>query len=655
MTVNVLETSDSARKSIANLMKEAFKKCLSPPPKLNLVEWADRYRFLPDNSAESGRWKTERVEVARQPMLSVTDPLVQEVTVMCCIQLMKTELMLNTALYYMHQEPSPILYCAPKKDMAEAWSKERLVKSVNATPVVADIFSDNRRGEGNTITQKQFVGGQISIVSARNPADLAMRAVRILLFDECDKYPANAGAGEGGSGGEGDPIAIAWGRATTYGKRAKKITACSPTVDGKSRIQNEYLKSNMCVFNQRCPHCNHCKVLSWLDVKIPRNKNKEFIHNKAVIVCSECGAIWSESDRLKSIREGYWESLRPEITYHHGYKASALVSPFLSVKDLAKEFCNAQSNPEALKAFYNTRMAEPWKEVGEQPDWRRLYENRESYPMKEIPDGALILTAGFDIQKDYFVYEVVGWGRKKESWSIDAGMIQGSIETEEGKIALTNFLDRTYANSKGVMVPIMKACIDSGYNTQEVYSFCRQYGSDRVAPIKGDDRLSSIIGTPRPVDVTIDGKRFSRGIMLWHVGSSVIKEQLYRWLTTKRPTDDELKENNRYPTGYCHFPQYDEEFFKQLTAEQYVKQTDKKGFFKYVWEKTRKDNHYLDCRVYARAASTMLQMDRMIEADWVDLEKIWLPDPSRVDTHVTLNDDGIRRDRMRKGTWIKRR
>jgi len=48
-------------------------------------------------------------------------------------------------------------------------------------------------------------------------------------------------------------------------------------------------------------------------------------------------------------------------------------------------------------------------------------------------------------------------------------------------------------------------------------------------------------------------------------------------------------------------------------------------------------------------------MDRMIEADWVDLEKIWLPDPSRVDTHVTLNDNGIRRDRMRKGTWIKRR
>jgi len=177
--ISVLDTSPEAKIKIEKMIRNTFKKCLSPPPKLNLVEWADTYRYLPDNSAEAGRWKTDRVHAARQPMLSVSDPDVQEVTVMSCIQFMKTELMLNTALFYMHQEPSPIMYVAPKKETAEAWSKERLVKSVNATPVVSDIFTNNRRGEGNTITQKQFAGGQISIVSARNPTDLAMRACRV--------------------------------------------------------------------------------------------------------------------------------------------------------------------------------------------------------------------------------------------------------------------------------------------------------------------------------------------------------------------------------------------------------------------------------------------------------------------------------------------
>lgn len=652
---NILQTSEGAKKRITLELTNILVRSLKPPPKLNLVEWADKFRYLPDNSAESGRWKTSRVEAARQPMLSISDKLCQEVTVMSCIQFMKTELMINVSLFYIHQEPSPMMYVAPKKETAEAWSKERFVKSVNATPVVSNVFSHNRRGEGNTILQKQFSGGQLSIVSARNPTDLAMRACRIMLFDEVDKYPLNVGAGEGGSGGEGDPINVAWGRATTYGKRAKKIIACSPTVQGKSRIEEEYFKSNMSVFYQPCPHCDHAKVLTWLDVHIPRDeKTKAFHHDKAAIRCEECGTLWNESDRHKSIRNGYWVATKPEITWHHGYKVSSLASPFTPVVKLAKEFSDAQGNPESLKAFYNTRMAETWKEVGEQPDWKRLYERREDYPMSSIPEGALMITCGVDVQKDYLIYEVVGWGRKKRSWSIEKGVIQGSIEEDSTKDALSQFFDRTFKNQVGVEVPIMKANIDSGYNTQEVYSFCRQYGSDRVVPVKGEDSVKSILTTPRPVDVTVNGKRHSRGMMLWGVGSSVIKEQIYRWLNAVKPTDSELAAGAEYPTGYSHFPQYDEEYFKQLTAEQYIKQTDKYGFSKYIWEKIRKDNHLLDCRVYARSASAMLQIDRMNEEDWLQLER---------DYAIPLDEIKVERERAkitaqksvrRKGNWMKR-
>ena len=621
--ISVLDTSPEAFKKIKLSVKDVMKKCLSPPPKLNLVEWADTYRFLPDNSAESGRWSTDRVEAARQIYLSISNSDVQEVTIMSCIQFMKTEAMLNTAMFYMHQEPSPIMYVAPKKETAEAWSKERLVKSVNATPVIKDIFTNNRRGEGNTITQKQFKGGQISIVSARNPTDLAMRACRIMLFDECDKYPVNVGSGEGGSGGEGDPITVAWGRATTYGKRAKKITACSPTVEGKSRIEQEYKNSNMSVFYQPCKHCGHEKVLTWVDVLIPRNDDKSFNHQEAKICCSECGTLWNESDRMWSIRNGFWKATKPEITWHHGYKVSSLASPFTPVTVLAKEFSDAQNNPEKLKAFYNTRMAETWREVGEQPEWERLYERRENYPESVIPDGGLLITCGIDVQKGYMLYEIVAWGRKKESWSIENGMIDGDITDHETKTRLSDFLDRTFLNSKGIEIPLMKTCIDSGYLTNEVYAFCREHGSHTVIPVKGDDNLKTVLGTPSMVDVTVSGKRFSRGMQLWRVGSSVIKEQVYRWLNARKPTDEELLKGRGFPSGYSHFPMYDEEFFKQMTAEVYTKTTDNRGFFKYIWEKMRKDNHFLDCRVYNRAASAMLQIDRMNEGNWLELEQTY--------------------------------
>jgi phage terminase large subunit GpA-like protein len=604
-------------RNLRRRLEDAIKANLKPPPKLNLVEWADTFRYLPDNSAEAGKWRTDRVEAARAPMLAITNPDVQEVTVMCCIQLMKTELMLNAALYYMHQEPSPIMYVAPKTETAEAWSKERLVKSVTATPAVRDIFSSNRRGQGNTILQKQFPGGQISIVSARNPTDLAMRACRIMLFDECDKYPMNVGAGEGGSGGEGDPIQVAWGRATTYGRRAKKITACSPTVEGRSRIHQEYLKSNQCVFHQPCRHCGHSEELDWYrHVNIPEDKDGNLLPDKARIVCSGCGTEWSESDRFWSIANHEWVPKRPEITHHMGFKASALASPFISVVALAREYVDAKDSPQALKAFTNTRLADVYREKGDAPDWQRLYERRETWPLGNVPAGGLMIVCGIDVQKDYLIFEVVAYGRKKRSWSIDIGVIEGHISTDSTKEELSKFLETRYTNQHGIAMPIELALIDSSNDTQEVYNTVAQIGTPRLRAIKGVGSLTTMIGTPKPVQISIDGIRKDGGIKMWPVGVNVLKEQLYKWLLLPRPTDEALAEGSEWPTGYCHFPEWGDDYFKQLTAEILVERANSRGYLEQVWERIRDHNHYLDCRNYARAASAMLGLDRMTEDDW---------------------------------------
>jgi len=610
-------------RNLRRRLEDAIKANLKPPPKLNLVEWADTFRYLPDNSAEAGKWRTDRVEAARAPMLAITDPEVQEVTVMCCIQLMKTELMLNAALYYMHQEPSPIMYVAPKTETAEAWSKERLVKSVTATPAVRDIFSSNRRGQGNTILQKQFPGGQISIVSARNPTDLAMRACRIMLFDECDKYPMNVGAGEGGSGGEGDPIQVAWGRATTYGRRAKKITACSPTVEGRSRIHQEWLKSDQGEFHQPCRHCGHSEPLDWYKhvvPHIPEDKDGNLLPDKARIICGACGAEWSESDRFWSIANHEWVPRRPEIKHHRGFKASALASPFISVVALAREYVDAKDSPQALKAFENTRLANVYREKGDAPDWQRLYERRETWPLGNVPAGGLMIVCGIDVQKDYLIFEVVAYGRKKRSWSIDIGVIEGHISTDSTKEELSKFLETRYTNQHGIAMPIELALIDSSNDTQEVYNTVAQIGTPRLRAIKGVGSLTTMIGTPKPVQISIDGIRKDGGIKMWPVGVNVLKEQLYKWLLLPRPTDEALAEGSEWPTGYCHFPEWGDDYFKQLTAEILVERANSRGYLEQVWERIRDHNHYLDCRNYARAASAMLGLDRMTEDDWQERE-----------------------------------
>ena len=108
-----------------------------------------------------------------------------------------------------------------------------------------------------------------------------------------------------------------------------------------------------------------------------------------------------------------------------------------------------------------------------------------------------------------------------------------------------------------------------------------------------------------PVDITIGGKRIQRGYRVYPVGVDIAKSELYGYLRIK-------KDGTEAPAGYCHFPEYDGEFFQQLTAEHLVTSTNARtGREVQTWHAMpNRPNHYLDCRVYARAAAYVLGLDK---------------------------------------------
>jgi phage terminase large subunit GpA-like protein len=97
---------------------------------------------------------------------------------------MKTELMLNTIGYYIHQDPAPIMVMQPTEKMAEAFSKDRLDTMLRDSPALAEKAGGKKRDSGNTILHKQFPGGHVTMVGANAPGNLAMRPIRVLLEDE---------------------------------------------------------------------------------------------------------------------------------------------------------------------------------------------------------------------------------------------------------------------------------------------------------------------------------------------------------------------------------------------------------------------------------------------------------------------------------------
>lgn len=154
------------QRNTRSLFRELFG-ILKPPPDLSLSQWADRYRRLSkESSAEPGRWITDKVPYQREMMDAVTDPKVTKVVAMLASQTGKTDaLILNPIGYYAHLDPSPMMAMEPTLQLGEALSKDRLSPMIRDTPVLAALINDKSRTSGNTILQKIFPGGHVTIVA----------------------------------------------------------------------------------------------------------------------------------------------------------------------------------------------------------------------------------------------------------------------------------------------------------------------------------------------------------------------------------------------------------------------------------------------------------------------------------------------------------
>ena len=128
------------------------------PEDLTVSEWSDKYRVLsPENSAESGRWKTSRVPYMKEVMDSFSDPRIKTLVVVSSSQTGKTETLLDILGYMIDQDPGPALYCIPTKEFAEDFSKRRLAPMIRDTAPVRDKVAEAKsRISGNTIMKKMW-------------------------------------------------------------------------------------------------------------------------------------------------------------------------------------------------------------------------------------------------------------------------------------------------------------------------------------------------------------------------------------------------------------------------------------------------------------------------------------------------------------------
>jgi phage terminase large subunit GpA-like protein len=510
--------------------------------------------------------------------------------------------------YIIHLAPGPMLVVQPTETMAKRNSKQRIGPLIEDCPVLRSLVRSPRmRDSGNTILAKEFLGGILVLAGANSAKQLRSMAVRYLMLDEVDAYPPNVDR-------EGEPCDLAIARTSNFRQR-KIFIASTPTIAGRSRIEQFFASSDQCYFFVPCPRCG--KFITFLPEQLGWSNTHP---HEAAYRCQECEREIFDHEKTKMLDLGEWHSTAQGDGITRGYHLSSYYSPvgWLSWTQIMRKRDVALTSPEKLQTFYNTILGVPWADQGEVPDVDRLYERRENYVIGEVPEGGLILTAGADVQRDRIECEIVAWGRDRHSWSIDYRVYEGNTNQPEVWMKLAALLDEDFPSYYGAALRIKKLAVDSGFNTLRVYQWARQMGSMHVMAVKGENHthVSAFVGAPTLVDVTPGGRMIRGGVRLWPVNTSVGKEELYRSLRLSAP---DLAAGESWPAGYCHFPNYGKEFFEQLCAEQLITHTIA-GRTTTRWEKRRDRNEALDIRVYARAAAAVLRIETWPARKWDDIE-----------------------------------
>lgn len=588
-----IRTDESARAAWRRRRSQLCRTVLAPPSKLTLSEWADRYRFLSrENSAEPGRFRTARVPYLKGVMDACTDRRIREVVVMKAAQVGFTDGVLNNLVgYHIDQDPAPMLVVQITVDEAEKWSKEKLAPMLRDTPRLRGKVKDARsRDSDNTILAKAYPGGHLGIVGANAPSGLRARPRRILAFDEIDGYPTSSGT-------EGDPIKLGEKRATTFWNR-KILKGSTPTIKGFSKIEREYDRSTQERWYCPCPHCQHEQSLKWTSVhwdKTVIDVDTTIHHPEtAAYLCEECAALIDESGRRQMIARGRWVSENPGPDRPTGFHIPGLISPFVTMEELAREFRESVDSGlhELLQVFVNTRLGETWEERGEQVDEKSLMARREEYKAT-VPMGVGVLTMATDVQGDRLEVAVKGWGDKEESWLIHREVLlgdPGDMDTP-GNVweRLDEILDRPWQHEAGAMVRISGAAIDyGGHYADMVARYVKRHEGRNVFAIRGASEGGKPIWPAKPARV---GRH---GVKVYELGTDTAKD-IILGSRIRRATHGQ---------GYMHYPLgqswCNAEYFAQLTSEKKVFRIEK-GRRVRRWVPTRDRNEALDLEVYAFA------------------------------------------------------
>jgi len=619
--------------------------------KIPVSQWCERFRVV-TMSVLPGKWKNDVTPYLAGIMDASFFPSVRTIILCKAPQVGGTEAVLNCIGYAIDRDPGPVLCIYPDELTARENNQDRIQPMIRSSPRLRSYMTGS--DDDSSMLRISLTHMPVYMAWARSAARLANKPIRYVVFDETDKYPETAGKRET------DPISLGESRTITYRHNCKKWKISTPTTEA-GNIWRALTEEAQAVFDfwAACPACGVLQKMEFRQIKWAHktepgpdgkchSEEPETIEAEklAWYECPHCLAPWNDYDRDVAVRRGRWR-LRMEdspanpaavrdaatavkqeanpaavgltalpdppdlvdyLKRRHpvkiGFHLPSWLSPFVSLSSPASAFLRGRGDMNKFKDFHNKHLAEPWKLTVISRSAEEVLAGRCDLPPQTVPEAAVALTVGVDVQQHGFWFVVRAWSAEMTSWLIHYGFL-ATWEDVERLIFESSYP----VGDTGRSMRIFRACVDTGGSkkfedmtmTEETYFWliknrgrggCALWGTKGAStPLPGMLSIGAgIVSTP-------SGKRLPEAIRLVTVDTEKAKDQYhYRLKLASR------EETRDLPGAAFLHAETGKDYVAQILAEE--KQKDDKGRESWVNIHNR-PNHLLDAEVLAAACVEM--------------------------------------------------
>lgn len=579
---------------------ELLSSIAAPIKRGSVTEWATSGGVeLPETvSQNDGKYSTSSCKYMEEVLEDFRDVTMSHSSLCFAAQVFKTTGMMVGVGYKISQAPANVMWVMPNKELLKSTVETKWFPVVEASPDIRKHKPTNPRKF--KLLQQQFDRMDLFFVASGSEKNLKGRSVEIIILDEIDDIEE-----EWNKKGK-SAVRMAESRTKSFTGSKVFKTSTPTTITGA--IWVAFIDGDQRLFFVSCPHCQKemtlefspeytrqyfpdvpaARVVWGKDAGFPDAKHKDGewdlkkVAETARLKCPHCEKLITESEKIKSVRKGYWKAtnLRSEA----GVRSRRLPSiysphPKTSIAALAVKYLKCFGKPGALRNFMNEELALPWQEKGSsvsKSDIRHLADFSPEYLIGQIPkDNVSMLALTVDVQQDCFWFVVRAWFGDGSSALIDYGQAVAWSELMEQ--ANKEYVLKSDPSKK---FQSMFCLIDSGYRAKRsggVYDFCLGMGAGRFYPTKGRGEWAKTVA-----ETDIDHKGTPLKLIQYH--DAMLKTDLYITKIKQRSGNNFFVPRN-----------YGKEYENQLTDEYLGKKKNERGYEEDIWLSKDDNNHLGDC------------------------------------------------------------